>query len=149
MTVASDQFWEQEKGSHQLAGWIRQAAQLQNVREYHSVQVLSVLTAAGTHTDSARSGKMLQSPNYAASVEAGELVPQITLNKFSSEEEEWSWWEKLQIFYKMLRMDEFGNNNPALWRIGPQEDGVYLAVTDAKVATRWQQRYIPQYCLGC
>ena len=92
---------------------------------------------------------MLQSPNYAASVEAGELVPQITLNKFSSEEEEWSWWEKLQIFYKMLRMDEFGNNNPALWRIGPQEDGVYLAVTDAKVATRCQQRIIPQYCLGC
>ena len=85
---------------------------------------------------------MLQSPNYAASVAAGELVPQITLNKFSSEEEEWSWWEKLQIFYKMLRMDEFGNNNPALWRIGPQEDGVYLAVTDAKVATRWQQRNI-------
>ena len=82
------------------------------------------------------SGKMLESPTYLASVAAGELVPQITLNKFSSEEEEWSWWEKLQIFYKMLRMDEFGNNNPALWRIGPQEDGVYLAVTDAKVATR-------------
>ena len=64
------------------------------------------------------SGKMLESPNYVASVAAGELVPQLTLNKFSSEEEEWSWWEKLQIMYKMFTMNEHGNNNPALWRIG-------------------------------
>ena len=39
------------------------------------------------------SGKMLESPNYLASVAAGELVPQLTLNRFSSPEEEWSWWE--------------------------------------------------------
>ena len=39
--------------------------------------------------------------------------------------------------YKMLKGEEHGNNNPALWRIGPQEDGIYLAVTDAKVATRF------------
>ena len=84
------------------------------------------------------SGKMLEPPNYLASVEADELVPQLTLNKFATEEEEWTWWEKLVIFYKMLKMDEFGNNNPALWRIGPDsiEDGIYMAVTDAKVATR-------------
>ena len=84
------------------------------------------------------SGKMLEPPNYLASLEAGELVPQLTLNKFATEEEEWTWWEKLVIFYKMLKMDEFGNNNPALWRIGPDsiEDGIYMAVTDGKVATR-------------
>ena len=52
------------------------------------------------------SGKMLEPPNYLASVEKGELVPQLTLNKFATEEEEWTWWEKLVIFYKMLKMDE-------------------------------------------
>ena len=30
------------------------------------------------------SGAMLQSPNYVASLEAGELVPMITLNTFRS-----------------------------------------------------------------
>merc|ERR1711936_525017 len=83
------------------------------------------------------SGAMLQSPNYVASVEAGELVPQITLNKFRTEEEEWTWWDKLVLMYKMMKGGEHGNNNPALWRIGPQDDGIYLAVTDAKVATRF------------
>jgi len=106
------------------------------------------------------SGAMLQSPNYVASVEAGELVPMTTLNKFDSEEEEWSWWEWFQILIKTFRMDEMGNNNPALWRIGPQEDGIYLAVTDAKVSTRFNisdlstigQEYPPSYPLtlnGC
>ena len=81
---------------------------------------------------------MLESPNYVASVKKGELVPMVTLNKFDNVEDEWTWWEKLVIFYKMLKMDEFGNNNPALWRIGPEsiEDGIYMAVTDGKVATR-------------
>ena len=36
-----------------------------------------------------------------ASLEAGELVPQTTLNKFTNEEEEWTFWEKLQISYKV------------------------------------------------
>ena len=44
-------------------------------------------------------------------------------------------------------MDEMGNNNPALWRIGPQEDGIYLAVTDAKVSTRWTRTKINHYIL--
>ena len=84
------------------------------------------------------SGAMLKSPNYVDSVEKGELVPSITLNKFNTDEEEWTWWELLQIIYKsMVTMDESGNNNPALWRIGHEDDGVYLAVTDAKVATRY------------
>ena len=88
------------------------------------------------------SGAMLRSPNYVASVEAGELVPMITLNKFNTEEEEWSWWESLQILVKTFQMEEGGNNNPALWRIGPEDDGVYLAVTDAKVATRYDHFHL-------
>ena len=87
------------------------------------------------------SGAMLRSPNYVASVEAGELVPMITLNKFNTEEEEWSWWESLQILVKTFQMEEGGNNNPALWRIGPEDEGVYLAVTDAKVATRYDHSF--------
>jgi len=83
------------------------------------------------------SGKMLESPNYLASRERGEMVPMMTLNKFTDPEDEWSWWEKLQIMVKMATGDEFGNNNPALWRIGTMEDGVYLAVTDSKVPTRF------------
>merc|ERR1712176_418019 len=59
------------------------------------------------------SGRMLESPNYLASVEAGELVPQLTLNKFTSETEEWTWWEKLQILAKIATNTEFDNNNPA------------------------------------
>ena len=39
------------------------------------------------------SGAMLQSPNYVASVEAGELVPMIALSTFRTEEEDWTWWQ--------------------------------------------------------
>ena len=90
------------------------------------------------------SGKMLESPNYLASVAAGELVPQLTLNRFSSPEEEWSWWERLEIVVKMAAMKEFDNNNPALWRIGDRslEHGIYLAVTDGKVATRCSRKHM-------
>jgi hypothetical protein len=62
------------------------------------------------------SGKMLESPNYLASVARGELVPSATLNKFASPEEEWSWGEKLTILKNSLTMTAFDNNNPALWR---------------------------------
>ena len=55
----------------------------------------------------------------------------------STEEEEWTWWEKLVILYKLMTGTEHGNSNPALWRIGPQQDGIYLAVTDGKDATRF------------
>ena len=62
----------------------------------------------------------------------------VTLNKFADEEDEWNFWEIMQIFYKTATMDEFGNNNPALWRIGSKDtDGIYMAVTDAKVPTRF------------
>jgi len=100
------------------------------------------------------SGKMLDSPNYVASKEKGELVPMVTLNKFDNEEDEWTWWEKLHIIFKMFIGDEMGNNNPALWRIGSaDENGIYMAVTDAKVPTRFNisdlstigQEYPPSY----
>jgi len=80
------------------------------------------------------SGKMLESPNYLASLAAGELQPMFTLSKFASAEEEWSMWEKLKIL-----TTAFDNNNPALWRIGKKniQEGVYMAVTDAFVPTRF------------
>ena len=85
------------------------------------------------------SGKMLESPNYLASVAAGELQPMTTLNGFNSPDEEWSWWEKMKILGKSLLLTAFDNNNPALWRIGKDnlEEGIYLAVTDAPVPLRF------------
>merc|ERR1712042_178325 len=85
------------------------------------------------------SGKMLESPNYLASVAAGELQPMTTLNKFGSVEEEWTFVEKMIILKKTFQMTSFDNNNPALWRIGRNniDDGIYLAVTDTPVPTRF------------
>ena len=57
------------------------------------------------------SGKMLDSPNYVASKEKGELVPMVTLNKFDNEEDEWTWWEKLHIIFKMFIGDEMGRSD--------------------------------------
>jgi len=85
------------------------------------------------------SGKMLESPNYLASVAAGELQPMTTLNKFGTVEEEWTFWERMIILKNTLTMTSFDNNNPALWRIGKKsvDDGIYMAVTDAPVPTRF------------
>jgi len=85
------------------------------------------------------SGKMLESPNYLASVAAGELQPMTTLNGFDSPDEEWTWWEKMKILGKSLLLTAFDNNNPALWRIGKDnlEEGIYMAVTDAPVPIRF------------
>ena len=62
-----------------------------------------------------------------------------TLNGFASPEEEWTWWEKMKILGKSLLLTAFDNNNPALWRIGQanEEEGIYLAVTDAPVPIRF------------
>jgi len=85
------------------------------------------------------SGRMLESPNYLASVAAGELQPMTTLNGFETPEEEWTWWEKMKILGKSILLTAFDNNNPALWRIGKAniEEGIYLAVTDAPVPLRF------------
>jgi carotenoid cleavage dioxygenase-like enzyme len=83
------------------------------------------------------SGKMLEPPNYLDSVAKGELVPMLTLNKFANDDDEWTTMEKLEIVNKVLFGDPFGNNNPAVWRIGPKEDGIYLAVTDSTNPTRF------------
>ena len=47
----------------------------------------------------------------------------------------------------MAAMKEFDNNNPALWRIGDRslEHGIYLAVTDGKVATRCSRKHMQAY----
>ena len=65
------------------------------------------------------SGKMLEVPNYLESVAAGELTPQMTLNPFATQEEEWTTAEMMVIGKKMLTQTAFDNSNPALWRIGP------------------------------
>ena len=95
------------------------------------------------------------------SLQKGELVPMLTLNKFANEEDEWNFWERLQIYGKIAINEEFGNNNPAVWRIGSKDrDGIYLAVTDAKVPTRFNisdlstigqeyPEYYPLVLTGC
>ena len=85
------------------------------------------------------SGKMLESPNYLASVEKGELVPSTTLNKFATEEEEWTLAETMLITAKSFALTAFDNNNPALWRIGPssKEEGIYMGVTDGPTPIRF------------
>ena len=85
------------------------------------------------------SGKMLESPNYLASVDAGELQPMSTLNKFGTVEEEWTFMEKMTILKKTILNTAYDNNSPALWRIGKNtlDDGVYLAVTDSPTPTRF------------
>jgi len=85
------------------------------------------------------SGKMLEPPNYLESVEAGELVPQTTLNRFEREDEEWTLAEKLKIAAKVAVGTGFQNTNPALWRLGHKsiDKGIYLAVTDSPVPMRF------------
>ena len=82
---------------------------------------------------------MLESPNYLASVENGELVPSTTLNKFATEEEEWTLAETMLITAKSFALTAFDNNNPALWRIGPssKEEGIYMGVTDGPTPIRF------------
>lgn len=85
------------------------------------------------------SGKMLETPNYLASKKKGELTPQITLMPFADPSEEWSFFEKSEIAWKMATGTGYDNSNPALWRIGPADPkkGIYLAVTDNPVATQF------------
>ena len=72
------------------------------------------------------SGKMLESPNYLASVESGELTPQLTLGEFKDTAEEWNILEKFDIVKKIVTLTAHDNNNPAVWRIGPnnQKEGM-------------------------
>ena len=46
------------------------------------------------------SGKMIESTTYKHSVEKGELVPQVTLNKLAVPEEEWTLLEIEEIMEK-------------------------------------------------
>jgi carotenoid cleavage dioxygenase-like enzyme len=77
---------------------------------------------------------MLESPNYIDSVNAGELIPQVTLNKFTNPEDEWNFIEKTEIMYGMTQSTAFDNFNPAVWRFGTKEDPIYTAVTDFPAA---------------
>ena len=46
------------------------------------------------------SGKMIASSTYIDSVEQGELVPQFTLSTFQNPEDEWTYWEYLEIMQR-------------------------------------------------
>ena len=46
------------------------------------------------------SGKMIASSTYMDSVEKGELVPQFTLSTFQNPEDEWTYWEYLEIMQR-------------------------------------------------
>jgi len=85
------------------------------------------------------SGKMLESPNYLKSLKKGELIPMMTFNYFDNPEDEWSFFEKLQIAQNMAKGTAFDNSNPAVWRIGPADPkkGMYMAVTDSPESTRF------------
>ena len=46
------------------------------------------------------SGKMIASSTYIDSMEKGELVPQFTLSTFQNPEDEWTYWEYLEIMQR-------------------------------------------------
>ena len=50
------------------------------------------------------SGKMIESTTYMDSLEAGELVPQITLNKLKNPDEEWTVLEMKKIGERSINM---------------------------------------------
>merc|ERR1712179_279007 len=83
------------------------------------------------------SGRMVEVPNYLESLDKGELVPQDTLCKFDKEEEEWTFWEKLEILKKIPQFKSFENVNPATYKLdgGPNSD-IFMAVTDNSVSAR-------------
>ena len=43
----------------------------------------------------------------------------MTLNKFATDEEEWSVAEKAQIAAMMFQNTAYDNMSPAVWRMGP------------------------------
>ena len=57
--------------------------------------------------------------------------------KFDDDEDEWTFWEKLQILMKVPEFRSFENVNPASWKLdgGPNED-IFMAVTDNTVSAR-------------
>jgi len=80
------------------------------------------------------SGKMVASSTYMDSMENGELVPQITLSTFQNPEDEWTYWEYLEMFQ---RDNMFDNINPAVWRLGSKENPIFIAATDFP----WVQKF--------
>jgi len=85
------------------------------------------------------SGAMIKTPLYLASEAKGELVPQMTMNKFKTAEEEWSMMEKLDIMKNMVLMKAYDNANPMVWRLGSNNShtGKYIACSDMPLATQF------------
>ena len=62
---------------------------------------------------------------------------QNTLCKFDDEEEEWTFWEKLEILTKVPQFRSFENVNPASWKLdGGDHEDIFMAVTDNSVSAR-------------
>ena len=79
---------------------------------------------------SVEKGLFVKKSSCAYSIISGELVPQMTLNNFESEEDEWTWTELIQLYAKLLSGEElFDNTNPAIWRIGHKTEGVGVCVS--------------------
>jgi len=83
------------------------------------------------------SGKMIESTTYMDSLKAGELVPQITMNKLKNPDEEWTLMDMEKIGERAINEmlgdmthNAYDNNNPGLWRFGSKENPMYIATTD-------------------
>lgn len=85
------------------------------------------------------SGKMLESDNYMASVEKGEIAPQLTLNQFVDKENDWNLLEEAEIMAGMMEGTAFDNFNPVVWRFGAKDkdEGIYMALTDSPSGFRF------------
>lgn len=75
------------------------------------------------------SGRMIESANYNKSVEAGKMVPTISLAHVLPND--WSWFEMMEG-----AVNGYDNTNVLVWKLGPQDRNVgeYLAVTDYPTA---------------
>ena len=57
--------------------------------------------------------------------------------KFDNEEDEWTFWEKLEILTKVPQFKSFENVNPASWKLeGGSNGDIFMAVTDNSVSAR-------------
>ena len=60
------------------------------------------------------SGRMIESANYNKSVEAGEMVPTISLAHVLPND--WSWFEMMEG-----AVNGYDNTNVLVWKLGPQD----------------------------
>ena len=98
------------------------------------------------------SGKMIESTTYMDSLEAGELVPQITLNKLKNPDEEWTLLEMEKIGERSINMffgDMTHNAVSFIYKLFPQMDyymtnfGLPSMIITILDCGGWVQKKIP------